>query len=77
MLCVCEQPESSLLDEVIRTKISGAGLVLNIHTAHQTNQLSPFGIMITILSAWVKVFRINTEFRILRLTFHKKLALKC
>ena len=27
--------------------------------------------------AWVKVFRINPEFRILRLTFHKKSASKC
>ena len=28
-------------------------------------------------SARVKVFRINPEFRILRLTFHRKSALKC
>ena len=27
--------------------------------------------------AWVKVFRINPEFRILRLTFHRKSAPKC
>ena len=27
--------------------------------------------------AWVKVFRINPEFRILRLTFHRKSASKC
>ena len=27
--------------------------------------------------AWVKVFRISPEFRILRLTFHRKLASKC
>ena len=26
---------------------------------------------------WVKVFRINLEFRILRLTFHRKSASKC
>ena len=26
--------------------------------------------------AWLKVFRINPEFRILRLTFHRKSALK-
>ena len=26
---------------------------------------------------WVKVFRINPEFMILRLTFHRKLASKC
>ena len=26
---------------------------------------------------WVKVFRINPEFRILRLTFHRKSASKC
>ena len=26
--------------------------------------------------AWVKVFRINPKFRILRLTFHRKSALK-
>ena len=64
MLCVCEQPSSSSLDEAISTKISGAGLFLNIHTAHQTNQLSPFGMMITFLREWVKVLRINPEFRI-------------
>ena len=29
------------------------------------------------LLAWVKVFRINPEFRILRLTFHRKSASKC
>ena len=27
--------------------------------------------------AWVKVFRINPEFRILKLTFHRKSASKC
>ena len=27
--------------------------------------------------AWMKVFRINPEFRILRLTFHRKSASKC
>ena len=27
--------------------------------------------------AWVKVFRINPEFRILSLTFHRKSASKC
>ena len=27
--------------------------------------------------AWVKVFKINPEFRILRLTFHRKSASKC
>ena len=26
---------------------------------------------------WVKIFRINPEFRVLRLTFHRKSALKC
>ena len=30
-----------------------------------------------VMSAWVKVFRINPEFRILRLTFHRKSASKC
>ena len=29
------------------------------------------------IKAWVKVFRINPEFRILRLTFHRKSASKC
>ena len=29
------------------------------------------------MNAWVKVFRINSEFRILRLTFHRKSASKC
>ena len=29
------------------------------------------------LKAWVKVFRIIPEFRILRLTFHRKSASKC
>ena len=29
------------------------------------------------LNSWVKVFRINPEFRILRLTFHRKSASKC
>ena len=28
-------------------------------------------------NSWVKVFRINPEFRILRLTFHRKSASKC
>ena len=28
-------------------------------------------------STWVKFFRINPEFRILRLTFHRKSASKC
>ena len=30
-----------------------------------------------IISAWVKVFRSIPEFRILRLTFHRKSASKC
>ena len=30
-----------------------------------------------ILHAWVKIFRINLEFKILRLTFHRKSASKC
>ena len=29
------------------------------------------------IHSWVKVFRINPEFRILRLTFHRKSASKC
>ena len=29
------------------------------------------------VNAWVKVFRINPEFRILRLTFHRKSASNC
>ena len=29
------------------------------------------------LVTWVKVFRINPKFRILRLTFHRKSASKC
>ena len=29
------------------------------------------------ISAWVKVFRINPEFLVLRLTFHRKSASKC
>ena len=30
-----------------------------------------------VFSAWLKVFRINPEFRILRLTFHRRSASKC
>ena len=36
---------------------------------------SPF-IMLCLVSTWVKVFRIISEFRILRLTFHRKSASK-
>ena len=32
---------------------------------------------ILITRAWVKVFKINPEFRILRLSFHRKSASKC
>ena len=34
-------------------------------------------IILFIMSKWVKVFRIIPEFRILRLTFHRKSASKC
>ena len=30
-----------------------------------------------LLNTWVKIFRINPEFRILRLTFHRKSTSKC
>ena len=40
------------------------GLVLKSHAG-------PYGL------SWVKVFRIIPEFRILRLTFHRKSASKC
>ena len=33
-------------------------------------------LILLILETWVKVFRINPEFRILRLTFHRKSASK-
>ena len=33
--------------------------------------------LILVLNIWVKVFRIIPEFRILRLTFHRKSASKC
>ena len=33
--------------------------------------------MVYLLDTWVKVFRIIPEFRILRLTFHRKSASKC
>ena len=32
---------------------------------------------VKVRSSWVKVFRIISEFRILRLTFHRKSASKC
>ena len=35
------------------------------------------GKRITVFNAWMKVFRIVPEFRILRLTFHRKSASKC
>ena len=38
----------------------------------QPNYIAPSDSIIT----WVKVFRINPEFRIFRLTFHRKSALK-
>ena len=40
------------------------------------NILNPPGEILEI-SPWVKVFSINPEFRILRLTFHRKSASKC
>ena len=35
------------------------------------------GLTLNRVSTWVKVFRINPEFRILRLTFQRKSASKC
>ena len=39
--------------------------------------LEAFVHMLQVPDPWVKVFRINPEFRILRLTFHRKSASKC
>ena len=41
------------------------------------NQVSDFGPFGPQAVSWVKVFRINPEFLILRLTFHRKSASKC
>ena len=35
------------------------------------------GNLLVLIITWVKVFRINPEFRILRLTFHRKSASTC
>ena len=41
------------------------------------DNLSPIRRRVRLVLAWVKLFRINPEFKILRLTFHRKSALKC
>ena len=46
-----------------------------LHCLLLLKQLS--GTEIHHILAWVKVFRINPEFRILRQTFHRKSAPKC
>ena len=51
-----------------------------VQTACETHNLNKilFHLIMALSSyAWVKVFRIIPEFRVLRLTFHRKSASKC
>ena len=41
------------------------------------DNLSPIRRRVRLVLAWVKVFRINPEFKILGLIFHRKSASKC
>ena len=49
----------------------------NTVSSPQFQQVGFLCVMVIIPLTWVKVFRIIPEFRILRLTFHRKSASKC